>query len=73
MFALGGEKNDRLTPNLAYASQDYARLAKMAAKCLIRQLDGATRDDRATGESDKEGGAELIASKIHFDASVNRG
>ena len=73
VFALGGEKNDRQTPNLAYASQDYARLAKMAAKCLIRQLDGASGDGQAAGESGKEGEAELIASKIHFDASVNRG
>ena len=45
----------------------------MAAKCLIRQLDGASGDGQAAGESGKEGEAELIASKIHFDASVNRG
>ena len=66
VFALGGEKNDKTTPNLAYASQDYARLAKMAAKCLIRQLEG-------TGDGEMTAETSLIASKIHFDSSVNRG
>lgn len=32
VFALGGEKNDRLTPNLAYASQDYARACQDGCK-----------------------------------------
>lgn len=67
VFALGGEKNDKVTPNLAYASQDYARLAKMAAKCLIKQLNGAEDREEPAVET------ALIASKIHFDASVNRG
>lgn len=67
VFALGGQKNERVTPNLAYASQDYARLAKMAAKCLIRQLEGTCDGETPAVETS------LIASKIHFDASVNRG
>lgn len=67
VFALGGERNDRLTPNLAYASQDYARLAKMAARCLIRQLQGQQNGEETLPK------AELISSKIHFDSSVNRG
>ena len=67
MFALGGEKNEKVTPNLAYASQDYARLAKMAAKCLIKQLEGAIEEETSAVET------ALIASKIHFDSSVNRG
>ena len=67
VFALGGEKNEKATPNLAYASQDYARLAKMAAKCLIKQLNATEDREEPTVET------ALIASKIHFDASVNRG
>lgn len=67
VFALGGVKNEALTPNLTYASQDYARLATMAAKCLIKQLEAQDRGEEPKPES------ALIASKIHFDASVNRG
>ena len=66
VFALGGQKNDITTPNLAYATQDYSKLAKMAAKNLLRQLKQM--------EEDKDIKAEitLIPSKICFDTSVNK-
>lgn len=65
-FALGGKRNDKLTPNLTYATQDYEKLAKMAAKTLLLQLKCA-----------QEGGViqsnvALIASKICFDTSINK-
>ena len=47
VFALGGKKNEEATPNLAYATQDYAKLAKMAAKTLLKQL------KKAEGGEDK--------------------
>ena len=66
VFALGGKRNDKLTPNLTYATQDYEKLAKMAAKTLLLQLKCA-----------QEGGViqsnvALIASKICFDTSINK-
>jgi DNA-binding LacI/PurR family transcriptional regulator len=67
VFALGGECNEKLTPHLTYASQDYARLAKMAASNLIRHLSAQRNGEAFAPET------ELIASKIHFDSSVNRG
>ena len=67
VFALGGKKNDKLTPNLTYATQDYAKLAKMASKNLLRQLK-ALQDGE---ENPKE--IALIASRICFDTSINKG
>jgi len=66
IFALGGKRNDKVTPNLTYATQDYEKLAKMAAKTLLLQLKCA-----------QEGGViqnniSLIASKICFDTSINK-
>lgn len=66
VFALGGKRNDKVTPNLTYATQDYEKLAKMAAKTLLLQLKCA-----------QEGGViqndvALIASKICFDTSINK-
>ncbi len=66
VFALGGKRNDILTPNLTYATQDYAKLAKMAAKNLLRQLERVNRGE----ELEKE--VAFIPSKIFFDASINR-
>ena len=66
VFALGGTRNDKMTPNLTYATQDYARLAKMAAKNLLKQL-----KTLENGEELKIG-SEFIASKIFFDSSINK-
>lgn len=66
VFALGGKRNDSVTPNLTYATQDYSRLAKMAAKNLLRQLKSV-----ADGEELKKD-VSLIASKICFDTSINK-
>ena len=67
VFALGGTRSDRTTPNLAYATQDYAKLAKMAAKTLLRQLKIEEEGEEIESE------ISLIPSKICFDTSVNRG
>ena len=66
VFALGGKRNDGLTPNLTYATQDYSRLAKMAAKSLLRQLRHSADGEEVTKE------ISLIASKICFDTSINK-
>lgn len=67
VFALGGKRNDAVTPNLTYATQDYARLAKMAAKILLRQLKNAENGEEIGQD------VSLIASRICFDSSINRG
>lgn len=67
VFALGGKRNDNSTPNLTYATQDYSKLAKMAAKNLLRQLKSAGDGEEIKRE------VSLIASKISFDTSINKG
>ena len=67
VFALGGTRNDKTTPHLAYATQDYSKLAKMATQTLLRQL--KIEEDGEEIESE----ISLIPSKICFDTSVNRG
>ena len=66
VFALGGKINDRVTPNLTYATQDYAKLAKMAAKTLLRQLKNVNEGEEIKRE------VSFIASKICFDTSINK-
>lgn len=66
VFALGGKRDEAVTPNLTYATQDYSRLAKMAAKNLLRQLRQSSAGDEVTKE------ISLIASKICFDTSINK-
>lgn len=66
VFALGGQRNEKITPNLAYATQDYAKLAKMAAKNLISQLSSDEEGEPVKVEN------QLISSKICFDTSINR-
>lgn len=65
-FALGGVRNDKVTPNLTYATQDYTRLGKMAAKNLLKQLKSTDENEGAGFE------AQFIASKICFDTSINK-
>lgn len=67
VFALGGKRNEKLTPNLTYATQDYSKLAKMAARTLLRQLKKA-QDDEETPQTQTA----FISSKICFDTSINR-
>lgn len=67
VFALGGKKNEKLTPNLTYATQDYTKLGKMASKNLLRQLKEAQEGEEIKNE------IALIASKICFDTSINKG
>lgn len=66
VFALGGQRNEKITPNLSYATQDYSKLAKMAAKNLIYQLTNDQEGERIKVEN------QLIPSKICFDTSINR-
>ena len=66
VFALGGKRNDAVTPNLTYATQDYAKLAKMAAKNLLRQISSVNEKNEIKNE------ISLIASKICFDTSINK-
>ena len=66
VFALGGKKNDNVTPNLSHATQDYSRLAKMAAKTLLKQLKRAENGEFIEKE------ISLIPSKMSFDTSVNK-
>ena len=63
---VGCKKNEKTTPNLSYATQDYAKLAKMASKNLLRQLKRAQEGEVV------ETKAELIPSKICFDTSINK-
>ena len=66
VFALGGKKNEKTTPNLSYATQDYAKLAKMASKTLLRQLKRAQEGEVVETE------VALIPSRICFDTSINK-
>jgi len=66
VFALGGTRNDKVTPNLTYATQDYTRLGKMAAKNLLKQLKATEEGEQLSFE------AQFIASKICFDTSINK-
>ncbi len=66
VFALGGKKDDNLTPNLTYASQDYSKLARMAAKNLLRQIERVRNGENSQKE------VTFIPSKIFFDSSINR-
>ena len=66
VFALGGKRNEKVTPNLTYATQDYAKLAKMASRNLLRQLKKAQDGEEIITE------AALIPSKICFDTSINK-
>ena len=66
VFALGGKRDDNTTPNLAYATQDYSKLAKMAAKTLLKQLKRAEEGEIIENE------ISLIPSKMSFDTSVNK-
>ena len=66
VFALGGKRNDRTTPNLTYATQDYAKLAKMAAKSLLRQLKCVNDGEEIKRE------VSFIPNKICFDTSINK-
>ncbi len=66
VFALGGTRNDKITPNLTYATQDYDRLGKMAAKNLLKQLKSAEEGEEIKFEP------QFIASKICFDTSINK-
>lgn len=67
VFALGGQRNEKITPNLTYATQDYSKLARMAAKELLAQL-ALLQDGEVPAPSGK-----LIPSKICFDTSINKG
>lgn len=66
VFALGGKRNEKITPNLTYATQDYSKLAKMAAKTLLRRL------SKSQDGEEMENEVALIASKICFDSSINK-
>lgn len=66
VFALGGKRNEKVTPNLTYATQDYSKLAKMAAKTLLRKLKKTQEGEEVENE------VAFIASKICFDTSINK-
>lgn len=66
VFALGGKRNEKNTPNLTYATQDYSKLAKMAAKDLLRQITAINNGEDIGKE------ISLIPSKICFDTSINK-
>lgn len=66
VFALGGKVDPEKTPRLAYATQDYGKLARLAADILLQNL-----EEIGKGEF-SERKIISLPCKISFDASINR-